>query len=133
MAVLLRSAVHWPVRCRRLAVLLGSAVHWHARFRRVAVLLRSAVRRPVRCRRLAVLLRPTVPGPPSPRPAWTEHGAVGLRGTSRPQVPDAARVSPQRAGRPHPETGGERAGGLCQNPPVLSFATIIGSRRAGPQ
>ncbi|CAM5413533.1 hypothetical protein [Streptomyces canus] len=33
----------------------------------------------------------------------------------------------------HPETEGERGGGLCQTASVLSFAMIIGSRRAGPQ
>jgi hypothetical protein len=33
----------------------------------------------------------------------------------------------------HPETEGEHEDGLCQTAPVLSFAMIIGSRRAGPQ
>ncbi|WP_217215054.1 hypothetical protein [Streptomyces sp. AC550_RSS872] len=33
----------------------------------------------------------------------------------------------------HPETDGEPWGGVCQTAPVLSFAMIIGSRRAGPQ
>lgn len=34
---------------------------------------------------------------------------------------------------PHPETTGEPGAGLCQTAPVLTFAMIIGSRRAGPQ
>ncbi|WP_405882699.1 hypothetical protein OG762_31455 [Streptomyces sp. NBC_01136] len=33
----------------------------------------------------------------------------------------------------HPETPREHRGVMCQTAPVLSFAMIIGSRRAGPQ
>ncbi|MFF3616328.1 hypothetical protein [Streptomyces sp. NPDC002580] len=33
----------------------------------------------------------------------------------------------------HPETPRDHGGGMCQTALVLSFAMIIGSRRAGPQ
>ncbi|MGA5416217.1 hypothetical protein [Streptomyces pseudogriseolus] len=69
--------------------------------------------------------------PTRPRGARPRRESASPRAVRRPAW--SPRVSPCRPRRPHRETGGEWAGAVCQNSPVLSFATIIGSRRAGPQ
>lgn len=55
-------------------------------------------------------------------------------GTSWPTASTGGTEStPADGRRSHPETGGGQGDGVCQTASVLSFAMIIGSRRAGPQ